>query len=81
MRSGRSKQTPGIGFASFASEARTQLAVLRGHQREASRVVRRLSSAADDSWSDLKRAADRALSDARKVADSMLERFRRAVTK
>jgi hypothetical protein len=54
--------------------------VLRGHQRDARRIVRRLSSAADDSWSDLKRAADRALSDARKAADSMFERFRRAIS-
>jgi hypothetical protein len=56
-------------------DARAQLAVFRGHLRDASRIVRRLSSAADDSWGDLKRAADRALRDGRKVADSMLKRF------
>ena len=32
-------------------DARAQLAVLRGHQREASRIVRRLSSAAQVMWS------------------------------
>jgi hypothetical protein len=40
-------------------EARAQLTVLRGHQREASRMVRRLSTAADDSWVELKSAVDR----------------------
>jgi len=61
-------------------DAWAELAVLRGHQREASRLLRRLSTAADGSWSDLKGAADRALNDARAVADSMITRFPRAAT-
>jgi len=61
-------------------EARAQLAVLHGHQRKASRLLTRLSTAADSSWGDLKTAARRALNDARKVSDAMIARFRRAVT-
>ena len=61
-------------------EARAQLAVLRGHQHEARHVLRRLSTAVDGSWSDLKGTAPRALDDARGVADSMIARFRRAVS-
>ena len=60
-------------------DARKQLTVLRGHKREADRIVKRLSTASQDSWGDLKRAAYRALADARTVADAMAERFRRAV--
>ena len=62
------------------NEAREQLAVLRGHEREAIRILTRLSSAADGSWGDLKKAANRALRDARKVADSMMKRFGHAVS-
>ncbi len=61
------------------NEARRQLAVLRGHQREASRLLWQLSTAAEGSWDDLKRAAERKLTQARAVVDSMLERFGRAV--
>jgi hypothetical protein len=60
------------------NEALERLAVLRGHQREASRLLRQLSTAAEGSWGDFEEAIDRALTDARTVADSMLERFRRA---
>ncbi len=60
-------------------EANEQLALLRGHQREASHLLWQLSTAPVGSWGDLEQAADRALSEARTVADSMLERFRRAV--
>jgi hypothetical protein len=61
-------------------DARAQLQVLRGHQRDARRIVTRLGRAADSSWDDLKNAADRALGEARKVADATIERFRRAVS-
>jgi hypothetical protein len=60
-------------------EANEQLALLRGHQREASHLLWQLSTAPAGSWGDLEQAADRALSEARTVANSMLERFRRAV--
>ena len=42
-------------------EANEQLALLRGHQREASHLLWRLSTAAVGSWGDLEQAADRAL--------------------
>ena len=58
------------------NEARRQLVILRGHQREATRLLWRLSTAAEGSWDDLMRAADRALTEARTVADSMIERLR-----
>ena len=60
-------------------DANAQLAALRAHQREASRLLRQLSTAAKESWGDLELAADRALTAARAVADSMLERLRHAV--
>jgi hypothetical protein len=58
------------------NEARRQLVILRGHQREATRLLWRLSTAAEGSWDDLMRAADRALTEARTVADSIIERLR-----
>jgi chromosome segregation ATPase len=61
------------------NEARRQLAVLRGHQREASRLLWQLSTTAEGSWDDLKRATERKLTQPRAVVDSMLERFGRAV--
>jgi len=58
------------------NEARSELVVLRGHQREATRLLWRLSTVAEGSWDDLMRAADRALTEARTVADSIIERLR-----
>ena len=60
-------------------EARTQLAVLRSRRREATRTLGRLSTAAGDSWRDVKKAADRILTEARAVAESVVERVRHAV--
>jgi hypothetical protein len=60
-------------------EARGQLALLRSYEREAIRIVTRLSAAANGSWGDLDAGANRALKDARKVADAMIKRFRRIV--
>ena len=59
-------------------QANEQLAVLRGHQSEASRLLSRLATAAEGSWGDLEEAADRSLTAARTVAHSLLKRFRRA---
>src|SRR5581483_4330993 len=50
-------------------EAKGQLALLRKRRREASKTLARLSTAAGDSWRDVKKAADRTLADARTVAD------------
>jgi hypothetical protein len=60
-------------------EAKKQATVVRGHQREAQRILQRLSIAGEESWGDMKRAAYRAIADARTVADSLRDRFRRAV--
>ena len=60
------------------TEARAQLLVLRGYEREAMHILTRLSSAANGSWGDLKRMADRALKDARKIADVIIKRCRHA---
>jgi hypothetical protein len=62
------------------TEAGAQLVVLRGYEREAMRILIRLSSAANGSWGDLKRAADRALKDARKIAALIVKRCRRVVS-
>jgi hypothetical protein len=60
-------------------EAKAQVAVLRARRREATHTLRRLSTAAGDSWRDVKKAGDRTLTDARAVAESVIRRFRRAV--
>jgi hypothetical protein len=60
-------------------EANEQLALLHDHQRAASHLLWRLSTAPVGSWGDLEQAADRALSEAHTVAASILERVRRAV--
>ncbi len=60
-------------------EAKAELAVLRARRREAARMVGRLSTAAGDSWRDVKHAADRALADARTLAEAVVDRFRSAV--
>jgi hypothetical protein len=60
-------------------EAKAQLTVLGTRRREATRTLGKLSTAAGDSWRDVKKAADRTLSDARAVTESVIDRFRRAV--
>jgi hypothetical protein len=60
-------------------EAKAQVAVLRARRREATLTLGRLSTAAGDSWRDVKKAADRTLGDARTTAESVIARFRRAV--
>ena len=61
------------------NETREQLVVLRGYERDAGRILRRLSTTANGSWGDLERAADR-VKDARKIADSIIKRCRRVVS-
>lgn len=60
-------------------EARTQLAVLQERRREATKMLKGLSGAAEGSWRDVKEAGDRVLADARGVASAIIERFRRAI--
>ena len=54
--------------------------MLRAYEREAIRILTRISAAANDSWDDLEMAAERALKDAHKIANSMMRRFRRVMS-
>jgi hypothetical protein len=69
----------GARIRALRKEAKGQLAVLRTRQREASRMLGRLSTAAGGSWRDVRRAADRTIRDASTVAASVIGRFQRAV--
>lgn len=60
-------------------EARLQLGVLQSRQREASRTLKNLTTAAEGSWREVKHSADSILADARSVAASVIERFRSAL--
>lgn len=60
-------------------EARAQLGSLKSRQREAGRVLTRLSAAADESWKEIKKSGDSILSDARKSADLVIKRVRKAI--
>jgi hypothetical protein len=62
------------------TEARAQLLVLREHEREARRILLRLSGTGNASWGDLQRAADSALQKASKVSGAILERCRRVLS-
>jgi len=61
-------------------DARTQLAVVKGKQREVARTLRQLSSAAEGSWQEVKHAADAILAEGRNTAASVVERLRKALT-
>lgn len=60
-------------------DASAQLAGLKSRQREAGRVLKRLSAAADESWVEIKKSGDSILSDARKSANLVIKRFRQAI--
>jgi hypothetical protein len=62
----------------LCKEASTQLAVVQS-KREAARTLKSLSTAAGDSWQDIKKSADSILFDPRATASSVVERFRRAL--
>ena len=59
-------------------DANAQLGVLKTKQREAAHTLKKLSTAAGESWQDIKRSADSFLGDARATAASVVERFRSA---
>ncbi|MEO8601342.1 MAG: hypothetical protein ABI629_02075 [bacterium] len=61
------------------SEGRVQLKELHVKQRAAAQMLRRLSTAADESWADVKRSADSILSDAHATAVAVGKRLRRAL--
>jgi hypothetical protein len=60
-------------------DASSQLTALKSRQREAGRVLKRLSAAADESWVEIKKSGDSILSDARKSANLVIKRFRQAI--
>lgn len=60
-------------------EARAQMKALEARRREATRVLKKISVSAGESWQDAKRAADSILHEARTTAASVVDRFRRAV--
>ncbi len=62
------------------AEAKAQLLALRDYEREARRILLRLSGRANDSWRGLERAADLELQNARKVADAIIKRCRRILS-
>jgi ElaB/YqjD/DUF883 family membrane-anchored ribosome-binding protein len=60
-------------------EARVQLALLQGKRREAAGILKKLSTAAGESWREVKSSADSLLTDARDAAAKVVERFRNAL--
>lgn len=61
-------------------DARAQVRVLKAKRREAAGMLRRVSTAAGDSWGDIKRMVDSALADARATATAAVKRFRSALS-
>jgi predicted nucleic acid-binding Zn-ribbon protein len=60
-------------------DAREQLAALESRRGEVTRTLKRLATAAGESWRDVKHSADAALAEARSTAASVIERFRNAL--
>jgi hypothetical protein len=60
-------------------EAHTQLGALQAKQKDAARTLKSLSTAAGESWQDIKSSADSILVDARTTAASIVERVRGAI--
>lgn len=66
-------------IAALRRDAKTQLAGLRVHEREATRTLKSLTAAAGESWQDVKHSADGILTEAKTTAASVIERFRAAL--
>jgi hypothetical protein len=66
-------------ISNLRKEARGQLKGLQAKQREAARMLRKLSVAAGESWREIKRSADSTFADARATAAVIARRFRRAL--
>lgn len=61
-------------------DARAQLTVLKSKQREAVGTLKRVTTAAGDSWTDIKHTVDSILADARQTATAAVKRFRAALS-
>lgn len=60
-------------------DARAQLSVLKSKRRDAAGTLKRVSSAAGESWAEIKRGVDSILVDARATATAAVKRFRSAL--
>ena len=60
-------------------DTRAHLSALKAKQREAVATLRRVSTAAGDSWVDIKRTLDAVLGEARTTATAAVDRFRHAL--
>jgi hypothetical protein len=60
-------------------EGKAQLVGLRARRKEAARLMKALSVAAEDSWSEVREEADRILVDAKASATRIADRIRTAL--
>ncbi len=63
------------------TQGRAQLAALKAKQRDAGRMVKSLTTAAEMSWQEIKQSADAILADARGTAASIIDRLRTAMNR
>ncbi len=66
-------------ITALRKEAKSQIATLRAHERDATKLLARLQTAAQGSWRDLKASADALLQETRTTAAGIRERFRSAM--
>lgn len=60
-------------------DANAQLASIKGKRREAARLLKNLTAAAEGSWQDVKQSADQVIAEARATASSIADRLRTAL--
>lgn len=60
-------------------EGKTQLVALKSKRKEAARLIKNLSAAAEGSWSDIQRSAEQILADATATANGIADRIRAAL--
>lgn len=68
-----------VRIRELRKEAKGQLTSLKAKRREASRLMKNLSVAAEGSWQDVKQSADQVLADARAAANAIADRIRTAL--
>jgi ribosome recycling factor len=68
-----------VRIRELRKEAKAQLASLEAKRREASRLMKNLSAAAEGAWQDVKQSADQVLAEARATASSIADRIRTAL--
>ena len=60
-------------------ESRTQLVALQAKRKEAARLMKSLSAAAEDSWHDIRQSAEQVFAEARATASGISDRIRAAL--